>query len=295
MNEIVDKERLDLEAVSLLSLLCMLWGFNAVAIKVSNLGIDPIFTAAVRSTIASGGLIFWMKLKNIRLFPGNLVDGVVVGALFGIEFGLLYSSLLYTTASSAWILLYTTPFFHAVGAHYFLKGDRLSFNKAVGLLLAFTGIVILLSKHVGLPSPEELVGDLLALTSAILWAATTTYIKIRLVGKVTHHHTLFYQTVFSIPILFLLSMTFQEEPIRQISISILLSLGYQGLIVAFISYLLWFFLVHSYPVSRISAFTFLTPVFATGAGVIFLNELITIRLILSLILVSIGIYTVNRK
>ena len=295
MNEIVDKERLDLEAVSLLSLLCMLWGFNAVAIKVSNLGIDPIFTAGVRSAIASGGLIFWMKLKNIKLFPGNLVDGVVVGALFGIEFGVLYSSLLYTTASCAWILLYTTPFFHAVGAHYFLKGDRLCFNKAVGLLLAFTGIVILLSRHVDLPSPEELVGDLLALSSAILWAVTTTYIKIRLVGKVTHHHTLFYQTVFSIPILFLLSMTFHEEPIRQISISILFSVAYQGVIVAFISYLLWFFLVHSYPVSRISAFTFLTPVFATGAAVIFLDESVTIRLILSLILVSIGIYTVNRK
>jgi len=57
----------------------------------------------------------------------------------------------------------------------------------------------------------------------------------------------------------------------------------------------WFFLVHTYPISRLSAFTFLTPVFATIAGVVLLKESLTLRLILSLIFVSTGIYIVNRK
>jgi drug/metabolite transporter (DMT)-like permease len=236
-----------------------------------------------------------MKLKKMNPFPGNLVDGIVVGVLFGAEFALLYSSLLYTTASSAWILLYTTPFFHAVGAHYFLKGDRLSLNKGMGLILAFGGIILLLSKHAGLPSTSEFLGDVLAMGAALFWAMTTIYIKRRLVKNVSFHHTLFYQTIFSIPILFSLSAIFREEPIVQISRLILLSVAYQGIIIAFISYLLWFLLVHSYPVSRLSAFTFLTPVFATLAGVVFLNEPLNLRLILSLILVSSGIYVVNRK
>ena len=80
-----------------------------------------------------------MKLRRIALFSGSLLDGLIVGVLFGVAFGLLYLSLLYTTASSAWILLYTTPFFHAVGAHYFLEGDRLNLGKGVGLVLAFGG------------------------------------------------------------------------------------------------------------------------------------------------------------
>jgi drug/metabolite transporter (DMT)-like permease len=71
--------------------------------------------------------------------------------------------------------------------------------------------------------------------------------------------------------------------------------AYQGLIVAFISYLLWFFLVHEYQVSRLSAFTFLTPVFATLSAVVFLHEPLSLRLILSLVLVSVGIYIVNRR
>jgi drug/metabolite transporter (DMT)-like permease len=288
------KERIDLSAASLLTVLCLLWGLNAVAIKVSNQGIAPICGAGVRSLIAAGCLVSWMKLKRIALFSGSIPDGMIVGILFGVEFGVLYSSLLYTTASSAWILLYTTPFFHAVGAHYFLKGDRLNLGKGIGLILAFCGIVFLLSEHAGLPSLDSLVGDMLALMAAILWAATTIFIKRRLVGKVSHHHTLLYQTIFSIPVLFVLSWIFGEEPIRHINGLILLSVAYQGIVVAFISYLLWFLLVHSYAVSRLSAFTFLTPVFATLAGVLLLRESLTFRLVLSLLLVSLGIYVVNR-
>ena len=290
-----EKETLDLKAVALLTVLCMLWGFNGVAIKVSNAGIAPIFCAGIRSVIAVLGLAVWMKVNRMRLFPGKVLDGLVVGIMFGVEFALLFSSLLYTTVSSAWILLYSTPFFHTLGAHYFLRGDRITIHKGIGLIMAFAGIVLLLSKHLDVPSLIQMSGDMCALGAALLWAVTTIYIKRRLVGRVSHHHTLFYQTVFSIPILFLLSILFQEVPIQRIDALILSSVLFQGIIIAFISYLVWFYLVHAYPVSLLSAFTFLTPVFATISGVIFLNEPLTLTLIFSLILVSLGIYVVNLK
>jgi drug/metabolite transporter (DMT)-like permease len=290
-----EKETLDLKAVALLTVLCMLWGFNGVAIKVSNAGIAPIFGAGIRSVIAVLGLAVWMKMNRMRLFPGKVLDGLVVGILFGTEFALLFSSLLFTTVSSAWILLYSTPFFHTLGAHYFLKGDRITIYKGIGLIMAFVGIVLLLSKHLGAPSLVPCVGDMCALGAALLWAVTTIYIKRKLVGKVSHHHTLFYQTVFSIPILFLLSILFQETPIQHIDALILSSILFQGIIIAFISYLVWFYLVHAYPVSLLSAFTFLTPVFATISGVVFINESLTLTLVFSLILVSVGIYVVNLK
>lgn len=290
-----ETETLDLKAAILLVLLCMLWGFNGVAIKVSNVGIAPIFCAGIRSVIAVLGLAVWMKVNRMRLFPGKVLDGLVVGILFGTEFALLFSSLLYTTVSSAWILLYSTPFFHTLGAHYFLKGDRITIHKGIGLIMAFAGIVLLLSKHLSLPSLIQLGGDMCALSAALLWAVTTIYIKRRLVGRVSHHHTLFYQTVFSIPILFILSILFQEVPIQRIDAIILSSVIFQGVIIAFLSYLVWFYLVHAYPVSLLSAFTFLTPVFATISGVIFLSEPLTLTLVFSLILVSLGIYVVNLK
>jgi drug/metabolite transporter (DMT)-like permease len=295
VNPISEREALDFKAVILLTLLCMAWGFNAVAMKVGNAGIAPIFCAGIRSVIAVIGLVVWMRIKRIPLFPGSLMDGLIVGILFGLEFAALFSSLLYTSVSSAWILLYSTPFFHAVGAHYFLAGDRITLQKTVGLALAFFGIIILLSKHLGLPSLTGLAGDVLALAAAMLWAATTIWIKRRLVGRVSPHHTLFYQTLFSIPILFLLSALFRETPVHHLDALIISSVLFQGIVIAFISYLVWFSLVHDYPVSRLSSFTFLTPVFATLSGALFLQEPLTLRLTLSLVLVSIGIYVVNRK
>ena len=273
----------------------MLWGFNAVAIKVSNAGIAPVFSAGIRSVMAVIALAIWMRVKKVPLFPSNLSDGMVIGLLFGGEFACLYASLLYTTASSAWILLYATPFFHAVGAHFFLRGDRLTVYKTTGLILAFIGIIVLLSKHLGVPSWAALVGDFLAFAAAALWALTTIYIKRRLVGSVSFYNTLFYQTLFSIPILFLISFLMKETPIDYLDGVIVLSVVFQGIVVAFISYLLWFYLVHEYPVSRLSAFTFLTPVFATISSVVFLHEPLTWKLSVSLILVSLGIYVVNMK
>jgi drug/metabolite transporter (DMT)-like permease len=289
-------DKLDTKAAILLTVLCLIWGLNAVAIKFSNEGIAPLFGAGLRSVIATVCLMAWMIRKRLEWFPGRLFDGFIIGFLFGVEFGLLYLALLYTTASSAWILLYTSPFFHALGAHLFLIGDRLSWNKAAGLILSFAGILILLSTHLGLSSKmQQITGDLLAISAAVLWALSTVYIKRRLVSAVSPYHTLFYQILFSIPILFLFSFVFQETPISHVDWLILLSVAYQGILVAFFSYLGWFFLVHTYAISRLSSFSFLTPVFATLAGVGLLNEPLTLRLIVSLILVSIGIYVVNRK
>ena len=288
-------DKLDAKAAILLTGLCLIWGLNAVAIKISNAGIAPLFGAGLRSVIATVCLMVWMRRKRIEWFPGRLFDGFIIGFLFGVDFGLLYLALLYTTASSAWILLYTTPFFHALGAHFFLIGDRLSWNKAAGMALSFAGILTLLSTHLGLPSKLQIIGDLLAIGAAMIWALTTVYIKRRLVTAISPHNTLFYQLLFSIPVLFLFSFIFQETPVSHVDGLILFSVAYQGILVAVVSYLGWFFLVHTYSVSRLSAFSFLTPVFGTFASVALLNEPLTLRLIVSLILVSIGIYIVNRK
>jgi len=295
MAESQTVDRLDVKAIFLLIVLCLIWGLNATAIKLSTEGIAPIFCAGLRSVIATACLVIWMVRKRLELFAGRLLDGMLIGFMFGAEFGLIYTAVIYTTTSSAWILLYTSPFFHALGAHFYLAADRLTLRKSGGLFLSFTGILILLSKHLGLPSIQEFGGDLMSIGAAAIWAMTTIYIKRRLVAVVSPYHTLFYQTLFSIPILFLLSFLFRETPIQHVSGLIILSVAYQAIVTAFFSYLMWFFLVHVYPVSRLSSFTFLTPVFATIAGIVLLNEPLTLPVILSLIFVSLGIYIVNRK
>lgn len=294
MEETHFRETIDWKAALLLALCCLLWGINAPMIKISNAGVAPVFAAGIRGVAATLGLMAWMKYKGFPLFAGRIGDGAAVGLLFGLEFGVLYTCLVYTTTSSAWILLYTTPFWHAAGAHLLLRGDRLTPGKVLGLILAFAGVVVLLSKYLDMPSSAQLLGDLLALVAAVLWAATTLYIRRRLVGHVTPYHTLFYQMIFSIPVLFLMSLALGETPVRYIDWLILASLVYQTVLIGVWSYVLWFTLVHVYPISRLSAFTFMTPIFATLAGAVMLGETVGVPVVFSLVLVSAGIYVVNR-
>ena len=90
--------------------------------------------------------------------------------------------------------------------------------------------------------------------------------------------------IFSIPVLFALSFLVGETQVKHLDTLIVLSLGYQSIVIAFFSYIMWFAMVHVYPISRLSAFTFLTPVFATLAGALMLGEPVSWGVVFSLCL-----------
>lgn len=140
-----------------------------------------------------------------------------------------------------------------------------------------------------------LFGDLLEITAAILWGATTVYIKKYLAERVHPIHTFLYQLVFSIPVIFICLLFLEPKWVLNVSVSTVLALLYASVVVAFASYLMWFKLIHTYPVSELAVFTFLTPVFGVVCGAIFLGEQLTTGLIVGLLLVSGGIYVTNYR
>jgi drug/metabolite transporter (DMT)-like permease len=222
-----------------------------------------------------------------------LFHGIIVGLLFGLEFACIYFGMLYTDAARSVIFVYLSPFVVAVGAHFFLKGDRLTFLKVLGLLVAFTGIVFVFYGKPKTAKATMLIGDLLEITAALLWGTTTLYVKRYMAEKVHPINTFLYQLFFSIPILFILSCILEQKWIYKIDLYIVGSIIYQSVIVAFMSYFIWFKLIHSYSVSRLSAFTFFTPAFGVLFGILFLNEELTASIMVGLPLVSIGIFFVN--
>jgi drug/metabolite transporter (DMT)-like permease len=184
----------------------------------------------------------------------------------------------------------------ALGAHFFLKGDRLNAWKTVGLILAFVGVLSLFMKDLGSSSISTLPGDLMALTAGALWGATTVYLKKYLSHRTLPLQTLFYQVFFSAAPLFLMSFILEDPIVSGISFVTGFSVFYQCIIVAFISYLVWFELIHRYPVSLLHAFSFFTPVFGVFlSGALILGELMSLRLIVALTLVSLGLVLVNRQ
>ena len=290
------KTQLHWKPIAALLLLALIWGVNMAIIKIGSQEIAPLFMAGLRSMVASVCLYIWMKVKGIVFFPSKIVviHGVVVGLIFGVEFGLIYVGLEYTLTSRVYVLLYTAPFFAALGAHFFLDKDRLNLWKAIGLLLAFGGVVTLFAKNFGSVSLATLPGDLMVLVAGALWASTTVYIKKYLAHRTVSLQTLFYQVLFSAPLLFFMSICLEDQVISGFSPITGFSIFYQCIVVAFLSYTIWFGLIHRYPASLLHAFTFFTPILGVFlSGLLIMGEDISPDLIAALVFVSLGIVLVN--
>jgi drug/metabolite transporter (DMT)-like permease len=290
------RTQLQWQPIALLLLITMIWGSNMAFVKIASREMAPIFMAGLRSVVASLCLYIWMRARRIKVFPSAVIagHGIVAGILFGSEFGLIFVGLEYTLASRGYVLLYIAPFIAAFGAHFFLAGDRLNVWKTVGLLSAFCGVVVLFMKDVSSFSFEALPGDLLFLIAGAAWGATTVYIKKYLVRQTEPLQILFYQLFFSAPFLLIISIAMEDAVLWSVSFTLFFSLLYQCIIVAFLSYLVWFVLVSRYPVSLMHAFSFFTPVFGVlFSGILILGETISPNLVMALILVSIGMVLVN--
>jgi drug/metabolite transporter (DMT)-like permease len=296
LEQSTTKDHLDLKGFLILVLLTLLWGCNYPAVKISNLGFSPIFNALLRSSIASVlGILYCLSIKEpLFHMDRRLFHGFVVGMLFGLEFVCIYLGMFYTDAARAGILINTSPFIVALGAYLFLR-ERLGILKIIGLALAFAGVCLVFQGKPKTSSSSMLFGDVLELGAAVLWGATTVYIKKYLAGRVHPIHTFLYQLVFSIPIIFLCSYLLEEKWILNVEYAPVVALLYASIVVAFASYLTWFKLIHTYPVSQLAVFTFLSPFFGVASGVVILGEQLTAGLVFGLLFVSAGIYLANYK
>jgi len=289
------RRTLDARAVASVITLCFLWGLSQVSIKVANRGVSPIFQAAVRSIISASLVALWARFRGMPLIHRDrtILHGLAIGLLFGTEFIFVYLGLYYTTASHAVIFLYTAPLFVALGAHWLLPVEPLTGRRLAGLALAFAGVVATLWDSLQYPAQLQLLGDLLSLTAGFLWAATSLYLKRVVRTTMTPSQMLFYQLGFSAVQLTVLSLLFEPKQVTDLTAMVLASLAYQGIIVAFASYLVWFWLIQVYPVSNISAFTFFTPIFGILLGGVLLQEPLTIKLLIGGGLVAGGMLLVN--
>jgi drug/metabolite transporter (DMT)-like permease len=280
----------------ILLLLCAIWGFTQVAIKVANAGISPLFHAGLRSAGAALLLWVWSAFVGVPLFrrDGSLGHGASIAVLFATEFVLIYWGLVFTTAARGVLFVYTAPFVVALGAHLFVPGERLTTTKVAGLVCAFAGVVVAFADALRLPTRVELLGDVMELGGAVCWGATTVVVKARR-RAVSPNKTLFYQLAGSALVLLPLSVAIGEPGVVNPSARVIVALAYQVVVVAFASYLAWFWLLTRYPAAELSAFSFLTPLFGMAAGGLVLGERIGPALAAAMTLVAAGIYLVNAR
>lgn len=287
---------LDPGAAALLLGLCVIWGLGQVAIKVGNEGVSPMLQAGLRSSVAAGLLWAWSGLRGVPLFArdGSLGHGALIAALFAGEFVCIFWGFVYTTASRGVLFIYFAPFVVAIGAHFLLPDEPLHGAKLAGLGCAFAGLALAFADGLRLPTGRELTGDALELAGAVLWGVTTLVIKARR-RPLSAEKTLFYQLAGSAVALLALAGGLGEPGITRATPRVVAAVLFQGAVVAFASYLAWFWLLTRYPASHMAAFTFWTPLFGLVAGWLLLAEPVTPVLVVAMLLVAAGIYLVNRR
>ena len=254
---------LDALAMGLMVGLCALWGLNQVAIKLANAGISPVLQAGLRSAGAAVLLWGWSRWRRVPLFDrdGSLPAGLISGLMFASEFALIFWGLDYTPASRAVVFLYTAPFVVALGMHLLMPSERLNRWQVAGLLSAFAGVVLAFGENLSLPSGKQILGDSMLLAAAVLWGGTTVLMRVSRLSTIRASKTLFYQLAVSAVLLPLVSVALGEKGFTHPTALTWASLALQIVVVAFASYLIWFWLITRYPATKLSAFSFLTPLF----------------------------------
>ncbi|HEX9463828.1 MAG TPA: DMT family transporter [Alphaproteobacteria bacterium] len=175
-----------------------------------------------------------------------------------------------------------------------MPGERLRAIQVVGLVGAFAGVALAFSGGLSLPTNRQLIGDSMALGAGVLWGATTVLVKATRLARIAPAKTLFYQLAVSAAFLPAVAWALGEPGIFAPTPLVVGSVLFQTIVVAFVSYLAWFWLIANYPAGRLASFTFLTPLFGVAAGWAVLLEPISFDVVIALGLVGVGIYLVNR-
>ncbi|MCE2773985.1 MAG: DMT family transporter [Burkholderiaceae bacterium] len=289
------REHLDSLAISLLLGCCLFWGFQQVLIKATLPLVPPMVQGCIRFIGATALLMLWCVWRRIPLWQpdGSLRAGLVAGLLFALEFVCIYTGMQHTTASRLTILLYTAPFWVALLLPLWLKHERLRPLQWVGLSLAFSGVAFALRDS--LSSGGSWLGDALSLAAGAAWGLTTVVLRTTALSRVSAEKLLFYQVGVSAAVLPLVAGAMGESFTLDYSLLGWSSLVLQAALGAFVTFLIWMWMISHYPATRVSAFSFLSPLSALVFGALWLGEPITPDLMIAMAGVGLGIYLVNRR
>lgn len=292
------KDRIDLFGGTALLLLSLMLGLNQVMIKVVNDGMQPVFSAGMRSVLAFFLVLayaLWRK-KRLSVSDGSLLPGILTGVLFAIEFIFLFLALDYTTVTRVSIFFYSMPIWMTLGAHFWIAGERITTRKALGLGLAMAGVVWAFADRG--TGGGSLLGDVMCTIAAMCWAGIGLTARVTKMNRSTPEMQLLYQLSISAIILMPLAYLLQGQigpVIRDLQMWHLAVFAVMVVGVVAIGFLVWFWILSIYPSSEMASYAFLSPVFGVIFGWLLLGEEIGLTIIGALVLVSAGIVLINRK
>ena len=279
----------------LLTLLALIWASAFFNIKIATYSYGPVTIAFLRVFFGAIPVLLLCYFKKIKIeaFSKDWHWFAMIGFINLVApFFLIAYGVKSVQSNLAAILMSTTPISATILAHFFIDKEKINLVKILGIFLGFLGIVYLFSENL-LINDENLFSALM-----ILVGSTFYVIGGILTLKISHKKNenvtasiLIWGTIFVCPISLIIEQPWNLNP----SLESTLSLIYLGVFPTGIAWLLRFMILKRNGLVFQSQVAYLIPIFGVILGYLFLNELVTSKILISLFIVILGIYFVKKS
>tara|TARA_A100000164_G_C21905513_1_gene772754 strand:- start:1133 stop:2023 length:891 start_codon:yes stop_codon:yes gene_type:complete len=281
--------------ILLLTLLGLIWGSSFFNIKIASYSYEAFTLALIRVIFASLPLILLCKYKKIKIeaFTKNWKPYALIGLCnITIPFTLIAIGTSQINSYLAAMLMSTTPMSGSILAHFFTKNEKITFLKSVGIIIGFTGIIFLFFDKLIINEknyPFVLI-TILGSTFYSIGGILTLKVKNKGNENVTTSTTI-WSVIFLLP----LSIIFEKPWLLNPSLESTVSLLYLGVVATGLAWLIRFRILTVNGLVFQTQVAYLIPIFGVVFGYFLMDEIITWRVLISLIIIILGIYIVKKN
>jgi len=290
----------------LLTILALIWSSAFFNIKIATYSYGPVTIAFLRTFFGAIPVIGLCLVKKIKIeaFSKDWYWFAAIGIInLVIPFFLIAYGVQKVQSNLAAILMASTPLSATILSHFFTSNEKINFTKAFGVLVGFSGIVFLFSDNI-------LINENNFISAVLIMVASTFYViggvlTLKVSNKENENVTssiLIWATIFILPISLILSyfnpseaLMFKQDLHLSHRLDSTLSVIYLGTIPTGIAWLIRFKILKNNGLVFQAQVAYLIPIFGVILGYIFLNELITSKVLIALIAIILGIYLVKRS
>lgn len=282
-----------LASASAIIVVCIIFGANPVSVKISLAGLGPFTNAALRFAIAAVVIFLWAKITNQPLRVTDKLWGpiITISIIFTAQISFFYLGMTRTNGTHASLIANLLPFLVLIMSHYLIPGDRITIRKVVGMLLGFSGVVMVIVDKEGIQSGLH-VGDAILLVAVFFWACRIIYTK-KILAECEPFHLVLYPFILATPLFFIGGIFFDSQMVSKLDWKILTALAYQSIMIASLGFVIWNTFLKKYGPSSLHSFTFILPIAGVCFSGLLLGESMTPNLFIALILVAAGLIVIH--
>jgi drug/metabolite transporter (DMT)-like permease len=281
--------------IFLLLLLGAIWGSSFFNIKIATYSYEPYTLALIRvilATITMLAVSFIYKIK-IYAFTSNWRIYALVGICnITIPFSLIAIGTNKIDSYLAAMLMSTTPITGSILAHFFTKDEKITFLKSLGIILGFTGILLLFFDRLIINEGNYLFVLIILLGSTFYSISGILILKkLKNSGNINvTTSTLIWSVITLVPLSFMLEEPFKSTPTFESTLSLI----YLGVVATGFAWWLRFKILSNNGIVFQTQVAYLIPIFGVFFGALILDEQITWKVLVSLIIIMSGIYIVKK-